>query len=88
MESSEEQIRAAKSCPLPFVDMGFLQQYVQETYSDKGAYWMDEWIHIPFILQFYTACYIGNAPVSGLSVELNYTVKHIVVENYWNAYCI
>lgn len=41
MESSEEWIRATESCPLPFVDMGFLQQYVQETYSDKGASWMD-----------------------------------------------
>lgn len=29
MESSEEWIRAAKSCPSPFADMGFLQQYVQ-----------------------------------------------------------
>lgn len=38
MESSEEWIQAAKSCPLPFADMGFLQQYVQETYSDKAAY--------------------------------------------------
>lgn len=29
MESSGEWIRAAKSCPSPSVDMGFLQQYVQ-----------------------------------------------------------
>lgn len=38
MQSSEEWIQATKSCPLPFADMGFLQQYVQETCSDKGPY--------------------------------------------------
>lgn len=43
-------------------------------------------IHIPFLLQSYTACYIGNASVSVLSVELSDTVKYIVVENYWNAH--
>jgi len=73
MESSEGWIRATKSCPLPFADMGFLQQYVQEMYSDKGTYWMVLKLGlILFILQFYAVCYIGNATVCGLSVELNY----------------
>lgn len=38
MQSSEEWIQATKSCPLPFVDMGSLQQYVQETFSHKAIY--------------------------------------------------
>lgn len=38
MESSEEWIQATRSCPLLFVDMGFLQQYVQGFCSDKAAY--------------------------------------------------
>lgn len=38
MESSGGWIRAAKNCPSPFVDMGFLQQYVEKIYSAEGAY--------------------------------------------------
>lgn len=41
---------------------------------------------MPFLLQFYTACYIGNASVSVLSVELSDTVKCIMAENYWNTH--
>ena len=49
MESSEEWIRATRSCPSLFVDMGFLQQYVHEFCSDKAVYlyWFKAKIHTP-----------------------------------------
>lgn len=53
MESSEEWIRATKSCPSLFEDMGFLQQYVHEFCFDKAVYlnWLKVKIHTSLILQ-------------------------------------
>lgn len=53
MESSEEWIRATKSCPSLFEDMGFLQLYVHEFCCDKAVYlnWFKAKIHTALILQ-------------------------------------
>lgn len=81
MASSGGWIRPAKNCPSPFADMGFSQQYVKGVNSVEGAFWKH--VKLGFIYQaFYTALLIGNAPISGLTVGLNYTVKYLLDENF------